>query len=165
MPKARAARLLTPLASRRARRISLVSSRFTFSVRGISSTAISSSFFLEENRQVGQAEDASFAEDDCSLDRIFELADVSGKGVPHERRHGFPGDPFNFFPFPGCILLNEEIDKRRNVLLPRPKRWNVDADDVQPLVKVGPEFFFLHPFLQVSVGGSDNPDIGAKWPG
>ena len=52
------------------------------------------------------------------------------------------------------------INKNRNVLRSVTEPRNSDRNNVKPVIKVPPEFAFLHKLLQIPVGGRNYTHIG-----
>src|SRR5271169_4701568 len=47
------------------------------------------------------------------------------------------------------------VHEYRDILAAVAQRWQFDAEDIEPIKKIGTEFTFLDQFFQILVGGSD----------
>src|SRR5262245_55572480 len=56
------------------------------------------------------------------------------------------------------------IDEERNVVAPLPKREQVDRHHLEPVVQISPERLGADRFLQVQIGGGDDPDVDPDSP-
>ena len=72
------------------------------------------------------------------FDGILQFPDVAGPGVPDEDFHGGPAEPQAAIEL-SCVFLQEGPGILLDILGPFPKRREVEAQDVQPVVQVGAE--------------------------
>ena len=59
----------------------------------------------------------------------------------------------------GTEFREERVNEKRDILAPLPQRRNMDAKEVQPIVKILPEGSPLHRSAEFNIRGGDNSDI------
>ena len=99
------------------------------------------------------------ARDHRPLDDTLQLAHVAGpvvvlEGVQGVFRHGLD--------LLSCFLIefgDKIIDKKRDVFLALPERRDRDGENIEPVEQVFPESALPDLFLQIPVGGRDDPHI------
>ena len=101
----------------------------------------------------------SLADDHRTLDDTLQLAHVAGpvvvlEGVQGLFHHGFDLSSYFLIEFG-----DKKIDKQRDVFLALPERRDRDGENVEPVEQVLPEPAIADLFLQVPVGGRDDPHI------
>ena len=99
------------------------------------------------------------ARDHRPLDDTLQLAHVTGpvvvlEGVQGVFRHGLD--------LLSCFLIefgDKIIDKKRDVFLALPERRDRDGENIEPVEQVFPESALPDLFLQIPVGGRNDPHI------
>ena len=70
-------------------------------------------------------------------------------------------DPVNWVDFTGEVT-EESVYQEANVLSPVPKWWEVNVNHIEPVKQIlSKSCLFCH-FLQILIGGRNNPDISRK---
>jgi hypothetical protein len=99
-------------------------------------------------------------EDHRPLDDPFQLADIPRPGVGEQLLLGTGGQtqrfPVVLFPIDRQKMLGEQQD----IFGPVPQGGNRQGEDIETMIEVLPEAFRLDLLPQISIGGSDNPDVG-----
>src|SRR5438874_13409588 len=94
-------------------------------------------------RQLPAGDDLTAREHHRALDHVLELTHVAGPVVLHEALEGFLADGRRLRARAVSMLREEMLHQRRDVFLTIAKRWHVDVDDVEPVVKVVAELALL----------------------
>jgi hypothetical protein len=82
--------------------------------------------------------------------------------VVHENTQGLPGDALDRLALAFAVLLQEEIDQDRDVLLAPAQGRDDDGNDVQAIEEVRPETAVLDQGVEVPVGRGDDPNVGPQ---
>src|SRR5881296_4207761 len=106
---------------------------------------------------VRQIQLAAAAQDRGPLDHVGELANVPRPRIAQERVERGLGHGLEPLAELLAVLAREIGDEQRDVLPPLAQRRDVNREDLQPIVQVGPEPAFLDGLLEVAVGGRDHP--------
>src|SRR5206468_11183215 len=101
------------------------------------------------------------AEHDDAPRGVLQLTDVARPVILEEDAHGVSRD-FDFASVLGSELGEEMTDEHRDLLAPLAQRGDPDLEDVQAVVQIFPELMGLHRGLEVTVGGRDEPHVGAN---
>ena len=110
-------------------------------------------------RKVTETDACRAREHDGPLDHVFELPDVAGPRVSPQRLQRFGAETRDL---PAGLLgldLQEVLGEHDDVTNPLPKRRQLDADDVDPVVEVLSERTGGDEPLQRFVRGENHPDI------
>jgi len=107
--------------------------------------------------------DVPLADGNDPFDGILQFPDVAGPGVPDEDFHGSPAESQAAIQ-PGCVPLQEDSDVLLDIFGPFPQRWEVEAQDVQPIIQVGAEPVGGNELFEILVGGGDKADVGVLDP-
>ncbi len=104
-------------------------------------------------------EDAVRLEDDSPLEDVLQLADVTRPAILQELLHGALADALDALADPTHEVIDEKVREERDVLGTIAERREMNGEDVQSVVKILAESFFLNRFQEVAVGGGDDADI------
>ncbi len=107
---------------------------------------------------------ALFAQQDGSLDTVFQFAHVARPMVGHEHVDGRRGKALDVFLVLARASFQEEIGQQENIGLAFAQGWHVDGEHIQPIVEIAAEGFFFDRTFQVFIGGSNDPHIGLDGP-
>ena len=98
-------------------------------------------------------EQVAFAKDDGPFGHISQFPDISREIVFKERIKNLPGDmEFWFIKF-RCIDINKMDQQWFDIFGPFPERRDINMQGVSPVKQIEPEFFFLHPFINIMICG------------
>ena len=86
------------------------------------------------SRQVLHSDESAFAQKNCALDGVLELADIAWPVIAPQGGQCFVLDTLHV-PF-GAVseLLDKMLDQQRDVFAPVAQRWKLDANNVEPIV-------------------------------
>ena len=84
------------------------------------------------------------------------VADMKWIEAVHDRRCDTLYLPLEFFIENG----DEMVGQKRNVLDPIPQRGDVDGHHIEAVIEIQAEIAAAGSFLQVLIGGGDDPDVG-----
>src|SRR5579883_533233 len=110
-------------------------------------------------RQVAGFDDPAAAQHESPLHDVLQLAHVAGKRIRHQAGQHLLGNAGHFFVLQQVEVIDEVSDQQRQVLHALPQRRNFQADDVDAVVQIIAELVRLHQFVQVLIGGGDEPYI------
>src|SRR5215470_9556822 len=129
--------------------------------RGLEGLAPKSRFAVcpDAGVQGPQLEARAAREDDCALDGVLQLADVSGPRMAHEPFHDLQWNRLDAAAETPGMLRDEVAYEQRDVLGPLAERGKVDRKDVQPVVEVRAELPILDQLLERTVRRGDDPDV------
>src|SRR6266852_8870342 len=99
------------------------------------------------------------AHDYRSLDDVLQFANVTRPGVRLEQFQAllvYPADALSCFP---REPIDEVLHQQRNVFLSFPQRRHLDRKNVEPVKEVAPKCASSDSRLQVTVRGSNHPNI------
>src|SRR5205807_9373495 len=91
--------------------------------------------------------------------RVVELADVARPWMIEERLKRRRLETCDVLAIALCMLAQEVMRERRNVLAPAPERWQRDLDRVQPKEQILTETAGGHLVAEVRVGRGQNPHV------
>ncbi len=63
---------------------------------------------------------------------------------------------------PAAVFCQEEFTQQINVAVSFAEGRNLDRNDIQPVVKIAPEFFFIDTSQEVGIGRGDDPHINGN---
>src|SRR5205807_5379255 len=92
------------------------------------------------------------SENYCSLNQVFQFADVSRPVPACQLPHTGSGNRFDLLLHAAGVLLGEVTHQQRNVLRTLTQRRNLNGKDVEPVIKVAAELVFRDHLFQVAVG-------------
>src|SRR5580658_6952431 len=104
-------------------------------------------------------------QNDCALDDILQLTDVSRPFIPHQGSHRFSRDCRNGLVYAAAENLREVSYQQRNILGTLTQGRYLDRKDVQAIEQIGPKSLGVDHLGQVLVGGGDQSRIGSHGPG
>ena len=90
-------------------------------------------------KMLGPDRPAIFGQGHRPLDLVLELADIAGKRVRLEHRHGLRRDRRDRPPGPATGRAEEGLGEDRDVLAALAQRGERDGEHVEPVVEVAPE--------------------------
>src|SRR4030095_13271455 len=105
-------------------------------------------------------DERSSAHDQGALEHVSQLPDIAGPFVTAQRLHR----PWRQFRRGARALAEKGCGERQNVVTPLPEWWNVNVEDVQPVVEICAEFPLRDRILEVSISGGDDADVDADRP-
>src|SRR5277367_978399 len=108
--------------------------------------------------------DAITRENDAARDVVLELSNVAGPMMVHQGTHGFLRNRFDRFVHRSSELLHKKFYKVWNIRFPFAQRWEINREDVQPVVQVFAEFTIPSHLLQVLVGRRNDANIDSRYP-
>ena len=91
-------------------------------------------------------EDAVRLEDDSPLKDVFQLADVTGPAIREELLHGALADALDALAEPNHEIVEEKVHEERDVFGAIAERREMNGEDVESVVKILAEGFFLNRF-------------------
>ena len=94
-----------------------------------------------------------------ALDRILQFANVAQPRLLLQVVHRYGRDPSDALVHGQRELADEVVDEHGDVLAAVAQRRQFDAEDVEPVKKVGAELAFLDQFFEVLVGGGDAAEV------
>ena len=115
----------------------------------------------EFRKPVSDLELRPAAQNHAALDHVAELSDVARPRVGDQGVHDLTRDPRDATAELGPELVREMTDEKRNVAGPFPQRRQLDGEDVEAVVEVGPKVSLLHRSGEIAVGRGDDPDVDA----
>lgn len=95
-------------------------------------------------------------QDDGPLHRVAQLPHVAGPRVAHQRGECFRREDGNRLVVARCAFEQEGLHQFGNVFRSLPQRRNLQRDDVEPVVQVGPKPAGGHLLIKAAVGGGDD---------
>ena len=98
-------------------------------------------------------------EDDASLHRIFQLADVARPLVVHQDAEGFRGEAGGFGAVFRGVELEEVLSEQGDVFAALTERRKLQHDDVEAVEEVFAEAAVFDGLLEVDIGGGDDADV------
>src|ERR1043166_3117325 len=108
---------------------------------------------------VQDPERGALAGDHRPLDDALQLTHVAGPVVLLELIQGLFLHGFELSPDLLVELGDEETDQQRDVFLALPERRDRDGENIETVEQVLPELPLADLFLQVAVGGGDDPHV------
>ena len=111
-------------------------------------------------RQVGQL-DAPAAEDDETLDGVFELADVARPAIGRQRDDRF-GRDHHVASGSRRGIAHELLDEQRDVFAPLLQRRNAYDDDAQAVEEILPESLLGDGAIEIDIRGGDDARVGVN---
>ena len=102
--------------------------------------------------------DFQIAGDTQPLDDILKFSDISRPAIILQCRHGVLGyrNPLAQF---GRVMGNEVPYQQRNIFLPISQGRDIEAQNIQPIVKIASKTALVDFLLEFTVGGRDDADI------
>src|SRR5580692_6300451 len=98
-------------------------------------------------------------EDYRTLDKVFQLTNISRPMPGGELLHGSGRYEFDPLLHAAAVLLREVSDQQRNIVRTFAQRWDADRKHVQAIVQVAAELAVLHHFLEIAIGRRHQPHI------
>ena len=111
---------------------------------------------------MGTVNHVLIAKDRCAEHFVVELADVARPRILDERVRGSHRQ-FERRPICGPMLSQKMPSQRDDVCATLPKRWNVNGDNRHAVVEVFAKVAGCHLVDEVSIGRSDQPEIGLSF--
>lgn len=119
-----------------------------------------SSVRCQFSRQVCDRDQSVLANDEGTLDGVFQFADVSRPIMGHENRQRFRGDPLDGSLLQTIEARDELIHQEGQVLFASAQWGKFDAKNVHAIIEIFPEDSASDLFGQVFVGGDNHPSVG-----
>src|SRR5271166_129116 len=94
-----------------------------------------------------------------ALDRVLQFTNIAHPGLLLQLVHRRRRYPRNAFVHGQGELADEVVREQRDVLAAFAQRRQFDAEDVEPVEKVGTELTLLDQFFQILVGGGDAAEV------
>src|SRR5690349_18579674 len=106
-------------------------------------------------------ENITGAHNDGPLNHVLQFADVTWPGVSlKEIETLFVYSHYGFSCFL-CVMTDEVLNQQGNIFPSFPQRRNLNRKNIKPVKQVGPELARSNGRLQVTISGSNQPNIGA----
>ena len=115
-------------------------------------------------RQMLHAQLPLAPQDEGPLRHIAELADVPGPGIGLQPGFGVGVQGGHLPPHLAAESEQEVAQQRQDVLGPFPQRRQGNREDLQPVIQIRAELAGGQRFLQIPVGGRDDPHIHPEVP-
>src|SRR5258706_332538 len=99
------------------------------------------------------------AYDDRSLDDVLQFANVTRPRVRLQQFQAlfvYPANVLSHFP---DVTIDKILNQHRNILPSFPQRRHLHGKNVEPVKEVTPEYACSDSRLQVTIGGSNHPNI------
>jgi hypothetical protein len=109
--------------------------------------------------QVFRLDFPSPAEHKSMLDRVLQLAHVTGVAVSHEKAERIIRDARYLLVLETVESSDEMLDQERDIFHPFSKSRQAYADDIDPEVQVFPKSPLPHQLFEISIRRGDHPDI------
>jgi len=93
------------------------------------------------------------------LDRVFQLSYVTGPGVCHQHSHRIACESARRLAMMLSELLQEVVNKKRNILAPVLQVRQKHRDNVEPVEQILPELAALDGFLEILVTRRNQPYV------
>src|SRR5438445_2466537 len=100
--------------------------------------------------------------DQRSLDRVLELADVPGPRVRHQQLPGVATQPRLPLAHPLAQAADEFLGEEHHVLAALAQRRQVNRKDAEPVIEILTELATRHCVREVSVGGDYEAKVGLE---
>ena len=113
----------------------------------------------EARRQVARLDDRGFADDHGALQRVAQLAHVSRPGVVLEQLHDRFAGGADGARMLAVHVLDQDFHQGRNVFLVLAQGWHVDAENVQPVVKIVAQLPFGDRLFGNLIGCGHHPHV------
>src|SRR6267378_1137893 len=100
-----------------------------------------------------------FADNYRPLDDVLQFANVTRPRVRLKQFQApfvYPANVLSRFP---RVTIDEVLNQHRNILPSFPQRRHLDGKNVEPVKEVTPEYACSDSRLQVTIGGSNHPNI------
>src|SRR5207245_8120920 len=94
-----------------------------------------------------------------SPDRVLQLANVAGPFVSDKGIDDFRRQLLNRAFILVSVFFYEKPAQQRDVLWTLPQWWNLDTDDIQPIVKIFSELSFGDRVTELAVGSGEDTSI------
>lgn len=115
--------------------------------------------FHDSRRKVGRTDLLVPSGDDQPLNQILQLAHIAGPCVFLERGQRIGADLLNGDSVSRAVDLQEVLAQQRDIAHTLSKRWKLNGDHVDAVVKVFTEFADASHLLKRLVGCADQPKI------
>ena len=96
------------------------------------------------------------------LNGVFQLSDISRPGIGEEQGHGLVAD-LQFLSLGHVVLFDKGVGEECNIISSRPKRRNVDGQDIESVIEIFPESLGCNGLFQISIGGGNNSHVDGLW--
>ena len=110
---------------------------------------------------MGHLTHAAAGQDDRPLQHVLQFADVAGPIVVRQRVQNRRRNGIDVTAHAMGVLLYEVAREQRHVFAAVSQWRNMHREDMQPIVKLGPESVVLHHGLQIPVRSSHQPGVRA----
>src|SRR5208282_2639272 len=94
-----------------------------------------------------------------ALHRVLQFANVPQPGLLLQLIHGGGCNPGDAFVHGQREFLHEVVYEYGDVFLSIAQRRDLDAEDIEPIEKIGTELTLLDQFFQILVGGGDAAEV------
>src|SRR5271166_6716533 len=113
--------------------------------------------FGKECREQGRAAGSQ----QSLLQHALQLPDVARPAVAAQSLQCLWGELAHFPPQLTAVASKVALRQKRQVVAPLAQGGQVDGENPQPVIQIGPESPFGGEYLEVTVGGGDQPHVGA----
>src|ERR1017187_3955015 len=104
-------------------------------------------------------ERASLGQDDGPLEYILQFADVARPVIVRECIQNRGRNQIDVATHALRMFLDKVAREQRYVFTALSQWWNLQGENMQPVVEIGAEFAFLHHCFKVTVGGGDQAGV------
>src|ERR1700752_392913 len=98
------------------------------------------------------SKDVRVAQDDCTLDKILQLANVSRPRIRLQKPQCFLVDANELLPNLLSKASDEILDQQGDISCPFAQRRHLQRHHVQPVEKILAEFAFAHKLIEIAMG-------------
>src|SRR4030067_3250794 len=109
--------------------------------------------------QILRLNEGSLGDDRGAFYHILQLTHISRPVIFHQEAERLFSNSLHLTSHLYVKLLYEVLDQEGDIFFMLPERGQLYGDDVQAVVKVIPEFSFIHRLFQVTVGCGDDADV------
>src|SRR5260370_42391998 len=98
------------------------------------------------------SKDVRVAQNDCTLDHILQLGNVSRPRIRLQEPQRFLVDAYELLPNLLSKASDEILDQQGDIGCPFAQRGHLQRDHVQPVGKILAELAFAHKLLEIAMG-------------
>ena len=109
--------------------------------------------------QIGEFDGGSWGHDHGAFDFVFQFADVAGPGIGFDGLGGFLAEFADALVVQVAEALQKAGGDGDGITVSFPERRDCDGHFADPVIQVASETFGIDQFLQILMGGADDPDI------